>query len=432
MRVLYSVIIALATPFVLSYFAFRGFRDRAYLGRWKERFGYPPINISRHGILLHAASVGELNAATPLIEALLEYFPDQSLTVTTLTPTGSARVKQTLGNRVNHVYVPLDLYGSVNRSLRRLQPRLIIVMESEIWPNLYLQAQQLNIPLIIANARISVGSKDNYRRFPVFADRVFGSVSWYGAQTTRDAQLLVQCGANPEQVEVAGNLKFEMDIPNELPDRADALRSSLIQGRPVLIAGSTHEADERMLIPAFVELLESLPDALLVLVPRHPERFDRAVQLAERAGLRVERRTQGEIGSDLTQCFVLDTMGELMTYYAFGDVAFVGGSMGLEGGHNALEPAALGKPVLLGPNMDSAREIAVQLLQCGAAMQIGNRQEFKHAALSLLTDRVLRENMGDAGRTLIEKNKRAVGITIGVIRRLLSIESGGRNDANVP
>lgn len=419
MRFFYSFLIVLSTPFVLLYFALRGLQDRNYLGRWRERFGFIPNTANPGGILVHAASVGEFNAASPLIKALLKTYPELPLTVTTLTPTGSERVKRELGDSVYHNYIPLDLPGAVSRFLSCLQPRMIIVMETEIWPNLYLQAQRLNIPLLMANARLSQHSVQRFQPMSGFVRKVLQTVAWIGAQSTGDAERLTRCGANPQRIDMTGNLKFDLAVPVSLEEKGAALRSGWNQPRPVLVAGSTHEADENVVIPAFVDLLQTLPDALLILVPRHPERFARSAQLARVAGLRVQLHSQGETCSAQTHCYVVDSIGELMTFYAVADVTFVGGSMGDQGGHNALEPAALGKPVLLGPNMDNARDIASQLLLCNAALQVTNQEEFRLAAEKLLTDDALRDSMGQAGRLLVEQNKGALDLTMEAVRKLI-------------
>jgi len=419
MRVFYSILLVLATPFVLAYFALRGLRDRKYASRWRERFGFINVQGQTNGIWVHTASVGEFNAASPLIRALVKAHPGTPLIVTTLTPTGSERVRSELGDKVLHSYIPIDLYGAVNRFLSRLRPRLIIVMETEIWPNLYLHSQRSNIPLLMANARLSERSTKRFRYFSGFVKRVLQTVTWVGAQSRADADRLVMCGVNPQSIVLTGNLKFDLSVPASLDERAIALRSGWGAQRPVLVAGSTHEADENIVIPAFVELLKSIPDALLILVPRYPERFARATQLAKTAGLRTELRSHGAVCSSHTQCFVIDTIGELLDYYACADVAFVGGSMGEQGGHNALEPAALGKPVLIGPNMDNAKEIAEQLLQDNAARRVTTQQDFRQAAEQILMDGALRDRMGQAGLGLVEKNKGALELTIKAIDRLL-------------
>ena len=419
MRVFYSSIIALSIPFVLLYFAFRGLRDNAYLARWGERFGLLPDGAKQGGILLHAASVGEFNAASPLIRALLKTYPDLPLTITTLTPTGSGRVQLEFGEKVFHCYIPLDLPGMVSRFLHRLQPRLIIVMETEIWPNLYLQARRRNIPLCMANARLSDRSTRRFQRLPGFVGEILQTPAWIGAQSDEDRDRLILCGANPQSADMTGNLKFDLDIPASLNERGAALRARWGSQRPVLVAGSTHEDDETVVIPAFAGLLEKQPDALLILVPRHPERFARSTQLARQAGLKTELRSEGESCSSSAQCFVIDSIGELMTYYACGDLAFVGGSMGDQGGHNALEPAALGKPILLGPNMDNAREIADQLLACTAAVCVRESLDFQQTAEEILSNGVLRDSMGQAGRALIEQNKGSLKTTLEAISKLL-------------
>lgn len=419
MRGFYSFLIALSTPFVLLYFAVRGVKDHAYLVRWSERFGFFPRPAKKGGILVHAASVGEFNAASPLIKSLLANCPELPIIVTTLTPTGSERVRRELGNKVLHAYIPIDLNSAVRRFLNRLQPSVIIVMETEIWPNLYLQAQDLNIPLLMANARLSERSVRRFKHMSGLIEKVMQSVTWIGAQSDADANRLIKCGANQQHVDMTGNLKFDLSIPASLEEKGAALRARWNRSRPVLVAGSTHEADENVVIPAFVGMLESLPDALLILVPRYPERFTRATQLAKAAGLQTELRSQGEVCSTDAQCFVIDTIGELMTYYACGDVAFVGGSMGDQGGHNPLEPAALGKPVLLGPNMENAQEIAAQLLKCKAARSVTNQQDFQQAAETILNDGNLRDSMGQAGRLLVETNRGALDLTLAAVKRLL-------------
>jgi 3-deoxy-D-manno-octulosonic-acid transferase len=420
MRVLYSYLLVLSTPFVLIYFLLRGLKDRSYLRRWPERFGYLPHTPQAGGLLIHAASVGEFNAASSMIRALLKKYPDLPITVTTQTPTGSARVKDELGDRVLHGFIPFDLPWIAATFLGRLQPAAVIVMETEIWPNLYLEAQRMNIPLLMANARLSAKSVARYAYLEKLVSRVLQSVHWIGAQSAADAERLTACGADPAHVEVTGNLKFDMDVAASLTEKAEALRTRWNRNRPVLVAGSTHEADENVVLPAFAGLLETLPDALLILVPRYPERFERAAQLAVSAGLSTQLRSQTDACDAVTQCFVIDAIGELMTWYACADAAFVGGSIGDQGGHNALEPAALGKPVLFGPNMVNAREIADQLLACSAAREVSNPQDFKATALQILTDGVLRDRMGQAGLRLIQDNRGALDSTLAAIDKVIN------------
>lgn len=420
MSFLYSVFIALCTPLVLLYLGLRGIKNRAYLQRWKERLGFFDAGQSNGGIVLHAASVGEFNAAFPLIKSLLKTYPDTPLTVTTLTPTGSQRVIDELGGKVLHVYIPLDTSGAVARFYARLKPRLMIILETEIWPNLYRGAHRKNIPMVMANARLSENSVKQYRRWRALISPVLAPLSWVGAQSAQDAERLVRCGSRAEVTENTGNLKFDLQVSASLSEQAEALRLNWGPARPVLVAGSTHDTDEAVLIPVFSRLLEKLPEALLILAPRHPERFERAAQSARNAGLNTQMFSEGLACAPTTQCFVIDTMGQLMNYYACADAVFVGGSMGEQGGHNALEPAALGKAIMIGPNYWNAKEIVTELFDCGAAKLVTNADEMFNVSLQLLGNGLLRDQMGQAGLSLIESNRGALDITREAIGRVLN------------
>jgi 3-deoxy-D-manno-octulosonic-acid transferase len=419
MRFLYSFLLILLTPLVLLYLTVRGLKDKAYLQRWSERFGLINVGPELGGIVLHAASVGEFNAAKPLINALLTAFPELPLTVTTFTPTGSARVVRDFGNKVSHYYIPLDLPGATARFLDRLQPQMMIILETEIWPNLYLAAQQRKIPLLIANARLSTRSSRRFLRFARFTQEVLRAVTWIGAQSTEDRERLIQCGANPKSTDLTGNLKFDLVVQSGITEQSAQLRSAWGAQRPVLVAGSTHEEDEKLLIPAFIALLKSVPDALLILVPRHPERFERTTQLAKAAGLRTELRSEGKSCTEQAQCFVINAMGELMTYYACADIAYVGGSMGEQGGHNALEPAALGKPVLFGPNMENAKEVTTKLIESKAAIVVNNQIELEQVSNKLFNSTSLQDDMARAGLASVELNRGALDLTLIAVRKLL-------------
>jgi len=410
MRFLYSFLVALSTPFVLLYFAMRGIKDRTYLSRWGERFGWVQPGKRTGGILLHAASMGEYNAASPLIRNMLKRYPELPLIVTTLTPTGSERVSRELGDKVFHCYIPLDLPGAVKRFLNRTKPQLIIVMETEIWPNLYLEAHRRKTPMMIANARLSKASVKHYQRFSGLARDVLKPVLWVGAQSTVDAERMIQCGTNPQRTAMTGNLKFDLQVPASLLERGAALRNRWNPARPVLVAGSTHEADESIILPAFTGLLKIIPDALLILVPRHPERFSSAAQAARAAGLKVEMYSENEACSEQAQCFVI----------ACADATFVGGSMGEQGGHNVLEPAALGKPVMVGPNTANSKDIVAELIDCGAAVRVSDQQGFQASAEDLLGDGVMRDQMGRAGLALVERNRGALELTLEAVDRQVS------------
>jgi 3-deoxy-D-manno-octulosonic-acid transferase len=423
MRILYSIVLYLGTPFILLHFAFRSIRDPRYRERWNERFGRPPPAIRPGGIVVHAASVGELNAALPLLDSLQKLPGPPHLLVTTFTPTGSARALEiaadNAGSALDHCYAPLDLPGSVQRFLDRSAPRMLIIMETEIWPNLYAAAHRRNIPIVMANARLSEGSFRNYRRFHGLVSNALVCVSHIAAQSAGDAERLLACGAPPAVTHAMGNLKFDLAIDENLVTVAQQLRAQWGSGRPVLIAASTHEADDEVVLDAFGTLLESIPDALLILVPRHPERFGIAVQQAAGKGFRTDRYSENEACRPEAQCFVIDAMGVLMQYYACSDVAFVGGSFGNIGGHNPLEASALGKPVLVGPDTGNFRDICDGLLEAGAALRITDAATLAAAAMELLQDTDARRSMGNSGLRMVEQGRGALFEITSAVEKLL-------------
>lgn len=417
MRSLYSLLVALATPAFLAYFAFRGLRDRRYLSRWGERLGWRAAPEGPFDFLLHAASLGEVNAAMPLLDSLLERDPAPRLLVTTMTPTGSARVLELYGDRVAHCYLPMDLPGAMRRLLRQARPRQLVVVETEIWPNLFAAARRQELPLVVANARLTRKSEQGYRRLGRLMGPALRSANAILAQGSRDAARFIRCGADPDRVSVSGNLKFDIRLPASLLETGDLLRAAWGQERPVLVAGSTHEGDEAVLFPAFLELLQQHPQALLVLAPRHPERFARAAQDASAAGLAVARRSDSRFPGP-ANCLVLDTMGELLDYYAAADVAFVGGTIAEVGGHNLLEPAALGKPVLFGPHTAHVRDTATRLLESGAARRVLTVADVVETVDPLFTHPATRDRMGQAGLALVEQGRGALQRTLDTLDAL--------------
>ncbi len=420
MRKLYSLLLYLLMPLVLLYLFFRGLRNRNYLKRWSERFARFAAPESAGGIVVHAASVGEVNAASTLVRELLRRYPDRPLCLTTITPTGSERARTLFGDSVFHVYAPLDLPGPVRRFFDRVRPGLLIVMETEIWPNLFHEAADRDVSVMIANARISRNSVGNYRRFRNFTASTLAKVSRIGAQSEQDAGRLLDIGAAPDRLVITGNLKFDVRLPVSLIEQGEAIRTSWGTDRLVLLAGSTHEGDEGPLLKAFRGVLDRFPEALLVLVPRHPERFGRAAQLAHSAGLRVSFRSESITCGRETQCFVIDAMGELVRYYAAGDVAFVGGSIDTVGGQNVLEPAGLGRPVIVGPHTFNFEEITNRLIECGAALRVQDAAGLEEAVLRLFRDADLRDRMGRSGAKLVQSGQGALEHTLRLVDGLLT------------
>lgn len=420
MRRLYSLLLYLMMPLILLYLLLRSVRAADYRKRLGERFGFIQAPNRSGGILVHAASMGEVNAAIGLIRALQNQYPDDAFYVTTFTPTGSSRVQELLGDSCFHVYLPFDLPGAVRRFLQRLQPRLVIILETEIWPNLYAQAAENGIPLMISNARISDHSVDSYLRFHRLISETLSRVDCISAQSEQDAERLIRIGAPEARVRVTGNLKFDLHLPPSLAEQGEVLRASWGTHRTVLLAGSTHEGEDPIILKVFKSLLETHPDSLLILVPRHPERFARSAALVRSAGLELARRSEGLSCSPATQCFLIDTMGELMLFYAACDIAFVGGSIDPVGGHNPLEPAALGKPVIVGPYTFNFADIIKQLLQANAAIQVPNEEALERSLRELLDDPDRRDAMGQAGISLVKTGQGAVQRTLDLVDKTLT------------
>lgn len=419
LRLLYTVLVHLATPFILYRLAFRGIRQRSYLDRWRERFGFFDKPDFAESIVVHAVSVGEFNAAIPLIEALMQRFPNHGLVVTTITPTGSERVRKVLGRRVFHVYLPYDLPGSIRRFLRRVRPRLLVIMETEIWPNLYFTCKSHGVPILIANARLSERSLKGYGPGQPLAQYAVRCASWIAAQSQSDAERFLQLGAEPSQVEVVGNVKFDMPVPAGLATRGHEQRARWGEERPVWMAASTHEGEEQPVLAAHARVLQRFPDALLLLAPRHPERFRAAAARCRAYGFNTRQRSEENLPGPDTQCFVIDTLGELLQFYASADVAFVAGSLEPIGGHNTLEAAALGVPVLIGPHTFNFEEISEWLLRAGAAVRIEDADALGQQLQRLLAQPALRREMGAAGVATVAAQRGAVQRIVEAAARLV-------------
>ncbi len=419
MRFFYTLVMYLVTPLIMLRLLKRGVRYGDYHKRWPERFGFFDGARVRESLWVHAVSVGEVNAAEPLIKALRGRYPDAPLVVTTVTPTGSERVRQLFGDSVFHVYLPYDLPFAVTRFLRHVRPRMAIIVETEIWPNLYLTCRRRGIPLMIANARLSERSLRGYRPMGSLVRRALRCVRLIAAQSRTDAERYRLLGADPDKVVVTGNMKFDMPVPYDAERQGQELRLQWGQLRPAWIAGSTHEVEELQVLEAHLEVLKRLPDALLLIAPRHPERFKLVESAARSLGLSVGTRSADQVPSTAHQVFVIDAMGELMPFYAAADLAFVGGSLVPIGGHNVLEPAALATPVLVGPHTFNFQEITLTLIQEGGAARVGSVEELASEVVRLLGDAAGLERMGAAARTVFDSERGAVKRVIGMIDDLL-------------
>ena len=408
MRYLYTLAMYLATPLMLLRLLARGMRSRPYRRRWPERFGIFESPGFHGSLWIHAVSVGEVNAAAPLIRALRTDYANAPLVITTVTPTGSARVHQLFGNSVFHVYLPYDLPFAVDRFLRQVRPRLALIVETEIWPNLYFACQQRGIPLMIVNARLSRRSLRGYRPLRALARSALRCVRLIAAQSRSDAARYRLLGADPQQIVVTGNMKFDMPIPvNAVADGA-AMRASWGVQRPVWIAASTHDGEELAVLDAHRRVMQDLPDALLLLAPRHPERFRLVEHVVRGRGFSVTTRSAQGSPTTEHQVFIIDAMGQLMPYFAAADVAFIGGSLVPIGGHNVLEPAALSTPVLVGPHTFNFEAITLSLIQHQGAGRVTDSAQLAESVLQLLHDPLQRERMGHAALEVFERERGAV------------------------
>ncbi|MDD2814484.1 MAG: lipid IV(A) 3-deoxy-D-manno-octulosonic acid transferase [Thiotrichaceae bacterium] len=415
MRALYSILLYLLMPFVCLRLLWRGRRAPAYWQRWDERFAFTLPKIAPHGIWIHAVSVGEFQAAQPLIKALLTQYPELSILITTTTPTGSARVQASFAGQVSHVYLPYDLPIAMRRFVKAVQPRLLILMETELWVNLLHICQQHEIPVILANARLSARSAAGYQRVVKLIRPALQSLHCIAVQTTEEAARFQQLGVPAEILKVIGSIKFDLEVSPELQRQGQLLRQQFGE-RIVWIAASTHAGEDEIILEAFQQIRVQVPNLLLILVPRHPERFNAVAIICKQSDSQFKRRSLSEIANLETAIYLGDTMGELMLLFAASDIAFIGGSLVPTGGHNLLEPAALGLPVIFGEHIFNFKEISQRLLSEQAAVKVHNMQELANQVLGYAQDAALRQATGARGQAFVEKNR-------GALQRLLKLIS---------
>jgi 3-deoxy-D-manno-octulosonic-acid transferase len=421
LRFLYLLAVYLAAPLVSVLLLWRGLRDRSYWHHFGERFGYGARS-APHGVWLHAVSVGEVQACAPLVSALAQRHPALPLTVTTFTPTGAARARALFGHIAQVRYVPFDTPGAVRRFFLRVQPRLAVIFETELWPNLYRACGRRRIPLVLASARVTQRSLGRYRRLGALFRDTLAQARVVAAQGEGDAERFPALGADPASTHVTGNLKFDFELPDGTAARGAALRARLAPGRPLWVAGSTHGGgEEQTVIEAQRRVRAAQPGTLLVLAPRHPPRFEEVAQLLKGSGMTFARRSQLGEAAPGEQCeiLLLDSLGELLDFYAAADVAFVGGSLVPVGGHNLLEPAALGVPILTGPHTFNGADIARLLIARGACEVVRDAAGLRARVSELLADPAARERMGEQGRACIESNRGALGKLLALIEPLL-------------
>jgi len=420
LRYVYSVLFYLALPFIFIRLLWRSRKLPGYRKRWGERFGFVDIPTSaQQGIWVHSVSVGETVAAALLIQSVQQQYPHLPILVTTMTVTGSDRVKTLLGDTVFHSYVPYDLPCAVKRFLKRAQPKLLVLMETELWPNLLHYTHRASIPIVLANARLSEKSAQKYERVKYFTQSMLSQLTCIAAQTQEDADRFYRLGADKNKVQITGNVKFDLALPANLELEAQRLRKQLGEQRLIFIAASTREGEEAYILEAFARIKTEIPECLLLLVPRHPDRFLTVADLCRARGYQIVLRSAQQSCDEKTDIFLGDSMGEMLLFYRVSDVVFVGGSLLPCGGQNVLEPAVLGRAIMVGPHTFNFTE-AVRLLKEAQAIEIvATADTLADKVIRFLEDQTLRSSYGDRAKQVVEKNRGAAAKHMVILKQLL-------------
>ncbi|MGH1428319.1 MAG: lipid IV(A) 3-deoxy-D-manno-octulosonic acid transferase [Arenicella sp.] len=406
----YRVLIYLLLPVILLMQVLKGWRNKAYWSHWGERFGFQEFPDAPYEMWMHAVSVGEVRAVVPLLQRLANSMQEEGrILLTVTTPTGRKTAESLLGNSVDISYLPYDIGFCVRRFLRSARPKQAVVVETEVWPNLVKNTKRLNIPLTYINVRLSERSFRSYLKVQSLSQDIFNTIDVIAAQGAADANRLIKLGVDKTKIVITGSLKFDVNMPASLKESAHALRDLLANHRTVWICGSTRDGEEGQLIQSYKALKKTHSDLLLVLVPRHPERFDSVARQCEGFGLNVVKRTENPVELDESvDVYLGNTMGELGLLYAASDIAFVGGSLVPFGGQNILEPCALGIPVLFGPNMFNFEEISQLTIDAKAGICVQNEYQLQDHISQLIQHPNQRDQMGRNGLALIEQHKGAL------------------------
>ena len=414
MRQFYTLIFRLLLPFILFRLYWRGRKAPLYRQRWQERLGYYSQSFSDRTLWFHAVSVGEAEAAFPLIRLIQQRYPAEKILVTSTTPTGSERIKAVLGESVVHVYLPYDLPEIIQRFFKQFQPKLAVFLEKEIWPNLFEALGQQAIPLYVINARLSAKSAQAYRKIPGLVKPALSHIKLIATQTEADKNQFLSIGAIESQLAVLGNIKFDISIAPEVLAAGRQLKQQWGQ-RFVWIIASTHQGEEAQLLQHYQRLKSQIPQLLVVIAPRHPERFASVKTECEKQGLRVVMRSDKTAVTDDCDVYIADSMGELKMLFAAADLAFIGGSLVDVGGHNVLEPAAAGTPVLFGPVMFNFQLIAEQMLAHQAARQCQDASAVADAVLDLEADPQSCQLLAQQATEFLAANQGAIERIVGVL-----------------
>lgn len=425
-RLFYTVLFYCLTPLILLKLWRRGAKAPLYRQRWAERFGYSrpssgfrqQLQAGRRPVWVHAVSFGETVAIAPLIQRLLDEQPDQPVVITSMTPTGSSRVQQLFGDRVEHCYCPYDMPDALARFHRRYQPRSCVIVETELWPNLIHSCAARKVPVLVANARLSERSARGYGRVSWLVRPMLQRISQIAVQNREDGQRFIGLGFDADNLEVTGSIKFDIAAPRDNGAEVDGLRNGWGRERRVMIAASTHADEEQQIIEVYRNLQSRYQDLLLILVPRHPERFEQIYGLCVEAGLNTCRRSLGQLPTGDCSVYLGDTMGDLMLLYGAADIAFVGGSLIERGGHNPMEPAVLSKPVVVGPYVHNFKQVVAELEQRLALRVVADAAELQDCVADLLDHPDQAAAMGVRGERCVAENRGALEQLLQLINKL--------------
>ena len=418
-RHIYTLIYSLFLPLIVARLWWRGRANPGYRQRVSERFGFLPHRPRPGGLWVHAVSVGETLAAAQFVKQFMEQNPSTPVIITSTTPTGSEQVKRIFGERVFHMYLPYDLPSFINRFIKNIQPGALVIIETELWPNLLASCAKHDLPVVLANARMSEKSARGYAKLPALTRPMLHSLSVVAVQNPTDGRRFIELGLPTSRMKVTGSVKFDVTVPEDCHKQGVALRGQWGADRPVLALASSHPTEDEQLLDIYPALEEAVPGLLLLLIPRHPERFEPVTNAARSRHLRVHRRTNGPASND-SQIYVADTMGEMLNMLAAADVVVMGGSLYQGGGgHNPIEPAALGKATLIGADHINFTSIVNELTDAGAMAACESLSALQEEVIRLLNDSNAREAMGQKGLEVVETNRGAVALLLELITEKL-------------
>ncbi len=417
----YQLIILLLTPVLILLLCVRSIRQKAYRQRMLERLGWISSKLQPGGIVVHAASVGEVIAVKPFVDKILTENPEQIITLTTFTPTGSAQVSKLFGDKVQHCYLPLDISFCVHLFLKILKPKAMVLMETELWPTLIHRCYKSEVKLLLINGRLSANSLRSYQKIISLIKPALNKFEHILCQSYDNAENFISLGAAADIVTTSGNLKYDISITERVREKITELEQIKPDNRTILVVGSSHQHEEPLLIDAFKKLKQAFPNLLLVLVPRHPERFVQVGKDCQTQGFHVARRSANEPITPETDIWLIDTLGELLAVYGLADVCIVAGSFSDVEGHNPLEPALFAKPILVGPRMGNFKEMNQKLLDAHGIYQLDSNGELIAGVERLLHSPSICESMGKAASGVVQSNQGATNMSYDYLKRLIDL-----------